>query len=268
MESYISNQLNSKFMPIVLIKTDEKPDDATGPKPGRGGCVMSFVAQTIAKRKTTVFGRENATCGGIFPGFGWGDGFKTDEDKQFQATFLSCGVDSAKNPEEYLEKLEKRPTRVKEMFTEGERIYTDFNTAYDHISSRPIYDSEEYVVFKPLEDLEEGEIPDSVIFTLDSFELMLLLQLDGSHRNDSNYVCVPQASACQLIGCFVFEQSESENPHMVLGPVDLAARRHMKHFISKDYVTLAMPWKLFLKLEEISKNSVFQSHLFKEVNDL
>lgn len=264
MESNIANYLNGKFAPIVLIKTDEKPDGIKGPKAGRGGCVMSFVAQCIVQRKPFVFGRENATCGGVWPGFGWGTGFDSEEAKEFQATFLSCGVDSAKDKEEYLKKLESRPKRVKDMFTEGERIYKDFETAYEHISSRPIYDSEDYVVFKPLEDLEDGEIPDSVVFTVNAFELMLILQLDGSHRTESNLVCVPQSSACQLIGCFTFEQSEKENPHMLLGPVDLAARGHMKHFIPNDYVTLAMPWKLFLKLEELSENSLFEAHLFNE----
>ena len=264
MKSSIANYLNGKFDPIVLIKTNEKPDDIKGPKSGRGGCVMSFVAQCIAKRKAFVFGRENGTCGGIWSGFGWGDGFATEDAKEFQATFLSKGADSAKDRDEYLKKLESRPKHVREMFAEGERIYEDYETAYGHISSRPIYDSEDYVVFKPLEELEEGEIPDSVIFTVNAFELMLLLQLDGSHRVESNYVCVPQSSACQLIGCFTFEQAESENPHMLLGPVDLAARGHMKHFIPNDYVTLAMPWKLFMKLEELSEDSLFQSHLFND----
>ena len=264
MKSRIASYLNGKFDPIVLIKTDEKPDDIKGPKAGRGGCVMSFIAQCIAKRKSFVFGRENATCGGIWSGFGWGDGFDSEEAKEFQATFLSCGADSAKNKEEFLKKLESRPKHVKDMFTEGERIYADFETAYEHISSRPIYDTEDYVVFKPIEDLEDGEIPDSVVFTVNAFELMLLLQLDGSHRTESNFVCVPQSSACQLIGCFTFEQAESDVPPMVLGPVDLAARGHMRHFIPNDYVTLAMPWKLFLKLEELSENSLFEANLFKE----
>ena len=93
MQSNISNYLNGKFDPIVLIKTDEKPTDIKGPKAGRGGCVMSFVALCIAKRKPFVFGRENGTCGGIWPGFGWGDGFATEEAKEFQATFLSKGAD-------------------------------------------------------------------------------------------------------------------------------------------------------------------------------
>ena len=55
MESYISSELGLNFPPIVLLKSDEKPEDAKGPKAGKGGCVMSFVAQTIAKRVTTYF---------------------------------------------------------------------------------------------------------------------------------------------------------------------------------------------------------------------
>ena len=128
MESYISNELNLRFPPIVLLKSDERPEDAKGPKPGKGGCVMSFVAQTIAKRVTTCFGRENISCGGIATGFGWGDGFSTSEDMDFQATFLSCGLESAPNKKSYEARLEKM-SHVSEMFLEGERIYSDFETA-------------------------------------------------------------------------------------------------------------------------------------------
>ena len=68
MEFNIVKELNGQFDPIVLIKADEKPEDALAPKAGRGGCVMSLVGQTIAKRKVTAFGRENITCGGVSAG--------------------------------------------------------------------------------------------------------------------------------------------------------------------------------------------------------
>ena len=59
MEFNIVHELNGKFDPIVLIKTDEKPDeDVISPKPGKNGCIMSFVAQTIVKRKTSFFGKN------------------------------------------------------------------------------------------------------------------------------------------------------------------------------------------------------------------
>lgn len=264
MEFNIVKELGGEFPPIVLIKTDELPENATIPKPGRGGCVMPFVCQAIAKRKTTAFGRENITCGGVATGLGWGNGFNTPEDMEFQATFLSLGQDSAKNKEEYLKKLENRPKNVAEMFRYGERIYCDFDTAMEHIKSRPIYDDKQYVVFKPIEDLKEGEIPDSVVFTLNPIELSAILQLNGSFRSDSAYIMTPQAAACQAIGSFTFQQNDSDDPTLVLSPIDFAARAHMKHFIPDDYMNVSMPWNLFLKLDELSKNSVFQTHLWKD----
>ncbi|WP_342764426.1 hypothetical protein [uncultured Methanobrevibacter sp.] len=52
---------------------------------------MLFVAQTIAKRKTSLFEHDNITCGGVATGLGWGNGFNTPKDMEFQATFLSLG---------------------------------------------------------------------------------------------------------------------------------------------------------------------------------
>ena len=129
MQSNISKELNMKFPPIALLKTDTKPEDAIGPKGEKGGCVMSFVAQTIAKRKTTYFGREHITCGGINVGFGWGSGMANEDAIDFQATFLSCGVESAPDREAYEERLSHMPKHTSEMFRHGERIYSDFETA-------------------------------------------------------------------------------------------------------------------------------------------
>ncbi len=92
MEFNIVHELKGKFDPIVLIKTDEKPrEDVISPKPEMCGCIMLFVAQTIAKRKTSLFEHDNITCGGVATGLGWGNGFNTPKDMEFQATFLSLG---------------------------------------------------------------------------------------------------------------------------------------------------------------------------------
>ena len=264
MHSNIVSEMDFKFPPIVLIKSDTKPEDAVAPKEGKGGCVMSFVAQTISKRKTTCFGRENITCGGISVGFGWGSGFENEHMMDFQATFLSCGVDSAPDKEMYEERLKHMPKNASEMFREGERIYTDFETAKTNIKNRPIYDEGQYVIFKGLENLDDGEIPDSVIFTVNPIELTALIQLNSSFRVKDSYILTPQASACQAIGCFTFEQNDCDDPKPVLGPIDFAGRSKLTHFIPNDYLNLSMPWKLFLKLEEVSKKSVLQTELWKK----
>ena len=266
MQSIISEELDMKFPPIVLLKGDEKPEDAKGPKSGKGGCVMGFVAQTIAKRVTTCFGRENITCGGISVGFGWGSGMANEDAIDFQATFLSQGVDCAPDRKAYEERLSQMP-RVSDMFIHGERIYCDFETAKQSIENRPVYDEGKYVIFKGLENLEDGEIPKSVIFTVNPVELTALIQINTSFRLDGTYLLTPQASACQAIGCFTFEQSESDEAKPVLGPIDFAGRSRMKHFIPNDYLMVSMPWKLFLKLEELSKNSVLQTDLWKKFKD-
>ena len=156
------------------------------------------------------------------------------------------------------------PERTQEMFKKGERIYSDFDTAYEHIKNRPFYDEGQYVIFKPIELLEEGEIPDSVVFTLNTMELSAVLQLNGSFRSNSAYVMTPQASACQAIGAFTFEQNDSDDPVPVLSPLDFAARAHVRRMIPDEYMNLSMPWKLFLKLEELSKKSVFQTHFWDD----
>lgn len=159
MQFNIVKELNAKFNPIVLIKSDEIPEDAKIPKPGRGGCVMAFVAQTIAKRKTTAFGRENITCGGVATGLGWGNGFQTEEDMEFQATFLSLGQYSAKNRQEYLRKLESRPKNVAEMFKHGERIYCDFDTAIAHIKKDQSMTISTTLFSKQLKTLRMAKFP-------------------------------------------------------------------------------------------------------------
>ena len=211
---------------------------------------MSFIAQTIAKRKPSCFGRENITCGGLATGFGWGDGFKDEDALDFQATFLSCGVESAPNREEYETRLDSMKKHTREMFREGERIFTDFETAKENIKNRPVYDSEDYVIFKGLEDLEDGEIPQSVIFTVNPVELTALIQINTSFRT--------------AIGSFTFKQGESDDPKPILSPIDFAGKRKMKHFIPDEYMHLSMPWKLFLKLEEVSKKSVLQTELWQK----
>ena len=264
MQSNISKKLDMKFPPIALIKSDTKPSDAIGPKEAKGGCVMSFIAQTIAKRKTTYFGRENITCGGVSVGFGWGSGLADEDAVDFQSSFLSCGLDSAPNKEAYEKRLGYMKKHTREMFRHGERIFTDFDTAKLNIKNRPVYDEGEYVIFKGLENLDGDEIPRSVIFTVNPIELTVITQINTSFRTKDAYILTPQAAGCQAIGCYVFEQAESDDPKPVLGPIDFAGRSKMKHFIPNEYLTLAMPWKLFLKLEELSETSVLETDLWRK----
>ena len=149
------------------------------------------------------------------------------------------------------------------MFIEGERIYCDFETAITNIKNRPIYDENQYVIFKGIENLKEDQMPKSVIFTVNPIELTALIQINSSFRTKDSYILTPQASSCQSSGFFVFEQDESDNPKPILGPIDFAGRSKTRHFIPDEYLTVSMPWKLFLKLEKVAEKSLLQTELFK-----
>ena len=71
MDSKVNNLLESNFKPIVLIKTDEKPENAIGPKSNRGhGCVMTFIGRTIKDRIPSVFEKDTISCFGAIVGMG------------------------------------------------------------------------------------------------------------------------------------------------------------------------------------------------------
>lgn len=252
MKSNIVSKLNPKFKPVVIIKTDTEPENITGPKTRIGGCSMAYLAKTITERIPTYFSKYNATCAGIATGLGWADEMN-DFSIDYQACFLSKGLKSAKNKVEYEKLLESKSDRVKEMFLKGERFYDNYETAYENIKKRPVINNGDYAIFKALEHVKD-EKPDSVIFIADGYELQQLIQLDGSHRSEISSVLTPQASACQSIGCHVFSQKENSKP--VLGFIDPAARRYLKG-IPKEYLSLSMRWDLFMKLGELSYDSLF-----------
>ena len=263
MESKIAKYLDCKFDPIVLVESDSCSDDMLGPKSPEERCVMSFVAETIANRKTTYYGRDDVVCLGLFPAFGWGSGFETEADRDSQATFTSRGVDSAKDREAYIKSLEGRPPQVVEMFKEGERIFTDFETACEVIDQRPMYDGKDYMIFKGIENLKEDETPLSVVFTLNPLELTAFVQINSSFRVGESKLLTPQASGCQAIGCFTIDQGQKEDPAPILSPIDFTSKMRMRNLIPDEYLCVSVPWKLFLKLEEISDISVLNTKLWQ-----
>ncbi len=55
-------------------------------------------------------------------------------------------------------------------------------------------------------------------------------------------------------------------PSAVLGLTDLAGRLHVRNLIPHEYLTYAVPWKLYLEMEEAAKaDSIFQTHVWKEL---
>ena len=265
MESVIVNELKSEFNAVVLLKSNSKPKSAMQAKSGMYFCIMSLFAQSVTKGKTIVFDRETYGCPGACAGLGFGTAYdKAMGGYEAFSAFFSKGLEDAEDKDEYKAVAEKMPPHVKKKLIEGERFHCSKEKAYKWISQDlPLFDfTEKYRVIKPLSELQEGEIPESVIFTVNPVQLTALITLAGSIREGVNDTITPQGAACQMIGNFVFNEAESENPRAVLGLLDLAARHTVQKILPDNILTYAVPWKLFKALEEEAKVGIFKSPLW------
>ena len=265
MKSKITEELKPDFHPVVLLKSDEKPEGARQAKPDTYYCIMSMFAQVAKNGKTAVFDRKTYGCPGARAGLGFG----TDYNKVMGgyptfSAFFSKGLEDAEDKEVYMGFAEKMNPHVRNKLIEGERFHTNREKALKWISEElPIYDfSEKYRIFKPLAEVDEKEIPESVIFTVNPIQLTALITLAGSIRNGINSMLTPQGAACQMLGAYVFAEAEKDDPSAVLGLLDLAARDNIRKILPDDVLTFAIPWKLFLKLEEEANNGIFKSPLW------
>ena len=268
MESVIVNELKPDLNAVVLLKTNVKPEGAMQAKRDMYYCIMSLFAQTVSKGKTIVFDRETYGCPGACAGLGFGTAYDTAMGGyETFATFFSKGLEDAEDKEKYTAFAEKMPPHVRKKLIEGERFHCSKEKAYKWVSQDlPLSDfPEKYRVIKPLSQLQEGEIPESVIFTVDPIQLTALITLAGSIREGVNETITPQGAACQMIGNFVFNEANSDNPKAVLGLLDLAARHTVQNALPDNVLTYAVPWKLFLDLEKEAEAGIFKSPLWKNL---
>lgn len=265
MESRIAKELKPEFHPVVLLKSDEKPEGARQAKPDTYYCIMAMFAQATKNGKTVAFDRKTYGCPGARAGLGFG----TDYDKVMGgyptfSAFFSKGLEDAEDKAAYKGFSEKMNPHVRNKLIQGERFHTSREKALKWISEElPVYDfPEKYRIIKPLAELEGRETPESVIFTVNPVQLTALVTLAGSIRRGINSMVTPQGAACQMLGAYVFAEAEKDDPSAVLGLLDLAARDNLRKILPADVLTFTVPWKLFLDLEEEAKNGIFKSPLW------
>lgn len=268
MKSKIASHLNLQFKPVVLLRSDERPHEAIQLKEGKYCCVMSMFAQVTAHGKTAVFDRKTYGCPGAVAGLGMGTAYPTamGGSDMFEA-FFSKGKEAAKDPVAYQNIIDNAPAHMRSKLTIGERFHCTPEKARKWFSEDlPVYDfSNEYRIMKPLSEVEERELPDSVAFVVNPLQLSALITLAGSVREGLMDIMAPQGAACQMIGAYVFQQAERDRPKPVLGMTDLAARKHVRTTIPEEYLTFAMPWNLFLQLEEEAVDGIFVSPLWLDL---
>ncbi|MCL6610513.1 MAG: DUF169 domain-containing protein [Peptococcaceae bacterium] len=254
MESKIAKAIGMRYSPVAVVLTNDKPQDALQFKEGRWGCVVSML-NAAAKGRTAVFDRKTFGCLGGGVGLGFGNQYVN-----FPAGiefFLSTG-----NKEFSATETGRNIVRNMPAIEHGEGYVKTPDLARKFIDSLPMTDvPAEYVVFKPLDKLREGETPRVVVFLVGPDQLSALVVLANYARETNENVAAPFCAGCHSIGIFPYREGESGNPRAIIGLTDVSARKH----VEKDILSFSVPYGMFLEMESNVEGSFLEKEEWRRV---
>jgi uncharacterized protein (DUF169 family) len=271
MESSIAKALTLKYEPVAIIMTNERPEGAKQFKEGKFGCVMSMLAAAV-RGNTVVFDRRTFGCPGGGTGLGFGNQYLNFAGGvEGFCYFLSVGNEQWEPGMQLVEQI--KPFVGEDVYDDlvhGERYLKTPELVKKFVDYLPIIDVPfEYVVFKPLRDVEpEQERPEVMVFLVDMDQLSALVVLASYDRDDNESVIIPQAAGCQSIGIYPFREARQERPRAVAGLVDISARVQIKRQLKDDFMTFAVPFVMFQEMEANVPGSFLERNTWKELMKL
>lgn len=254
MVSKIARAIAMKYSPVAVILTSDKPEQALQFKEGVWGCVAAML-NGAARGKTVVFDRKTFGCIGGGVGLGFGNQYvKFPGGIEY---FLSSG-----NKEFCNSDIGKNIVRNMPALEHGEGYVKTPELAKKFVDSLPMVDvPTEYVVFKPLENLSDGEVPRSVIFLVNPDQLSALVVLANYGRDTNQNVIAPFGAGCHSIGIMPYKEDELEQPRAIIGLTDLSVRKQFE----KDILSFTVPYKMFLEMEGNVEGSFLEKETWQKV---
>jgi len=258
MESRIAAAINTRFEPVALLWADEKPAGAMQFKEGAWGCVMWLFANA-AKGRTAAADRRTFGCLGGGTGLGFGNQYLNWQGGlDAFCRFLSTGSAHLGLTREM---IKTHREEFAENLLHGERYVKSPELVRRFLEQLPITDiPAKWVIFKPLKDIGPDETPVLVIFTVDADQLAALTVLANYAREGIENVIIPFGAGCHSIGIFPYREAASASPRAVVGLVDLSARKTLRRYLGKDFMTFTVPFAMFQEMEA----NVEESFLGKE----
>jgi uncharacterized protein (DUF169 family) len=247
--SNLSKELKLLFNPVAIYFTDDKPVNALQFAEGKRGCVASMLVVSASQGKTVVFDKNTFGCpgGGVALCFG----NKYVETKHPTEYILSTGLQVS--PEE----AKNAPIDL----GRGERFFANPEVAKKWKDALPFTEtSKQYVVFKPLIDIDENNPPNIICIFANPDQLSALVTMSGFNNGLFLNVIAPWGSACQSI-LFSYQEIDKESPKAILGFFDIAQR----HNIPKDFLTFSIPFKIFQDIEESVIESCLSTQSWEKI---
>lgn len=246
MKSTLLERLQLTYSPVAIHLTDEKPEGAIQFKEGNlRGCTAAMLVAAATQKRSAAFDRKHFGCPGGGVGLGFGNkyvGFPIEQ-------LLSTGG-----------KFELGGGQTWDMGI-GERFFESPDITCKWINTMPFLEvPTEYVVLKPLEELQEGDRPVLVWLLVNPDQLSAIATQIGYRRGSIDNIIAPWGAACQSI-LFAYGECEKEQPRAVLGFFDLSKR----HRIARDILSLTIPYSLFLEMEAGADESFLGTEIWQKI---
>lgn len=268
MESKIAAAIKLSHEPVAILWSDEKPDGAGMFKEKTWGCTLWLIAGA-AKGKVTACDRKTFGCFGGGTGVGFGDQYTNfPGGTDCFCRFLSSGNAGNEQGEAVAEEIKNfAPAEFIDEFLQGERYLKSPEAVQSFINHLPTKDiPAEYVIYKPLSQLEMSQDkPVSVVFFSDPDQFSALGVLANYSFEGNDNVTLPFAAGCQAIGLYSYKEAESEKPKAVAGPMDLSARLYLRSQFGENVMSMSIPWKMFLTMEENVEGSFLERHTWNQL---
>jgi uncharacterized protein (DUF169 family) len=247
--SAIAKAIGLLSRPVAIIRSGQLPGGALQFREGAFGCVMAFL-KSASKGKTAAFDRKTFGCPGGGTGLGFGNCYENFPGGIEH--FLSRG-----NPDFCRTEFGKAVVSRMPDLEEGERYFKTPEIAKQFIDSLPMTEiDEEYVLFRPLEEVGASETPDVVVFLVNPDQLSALVVLANYARNSSDNVIIPFAAACHTVGIIPMREARSERQRAVVGLTDVTVRNKFPG----DQLTFAVPYRMYLEMESNVEGSFLEKH--------
>lgn len=228
------NLLNLDEIPLGLYYTNNKPNDNGPSGKNAHDCLFKYLRIARVKKQPGWISRANPGCkgGSIYTGF--------TEFNDYIANFVSIG--NEKRPgEKYL----PSPQSVWNM--------------YNQINRREA--PADFCVFKPLDQFDDAETPEVVVFFARGELLTGLCQLAFYAFDDTNALAFPFGSGCANIIAWPIHYLEKNQDKAVIGGSDPSCRPYLE----TDELTFAVSYTAFKKMLDKAEESFLSGKTWSNV---
>jgi uncharacterized protein (DUF169 family) len=231
MQSRLVDAIALESSPVAVILSDERPEAALRFKENGWGCAAASML-AVSRGRTAVFDRQTYGCPGGGTGLGFGNAY---EKRSFAIDKLLSTGDEG----------EAKGQRTGSRMGEGERFFKTPRLVGQWLACVPMTEvPAEYVVMKPLEQITDADAPELVLFLVNADQLSALIVMTDFSRGTGEPAIAPFGGACQSI-VYGYAEAKRDVPRGVIGFFDIAQRKR----VSRETLSLTVPWKLFLQME-------------------